>query len=149
MAELYPMISEMIQSNGSVTFTVVGQSMQPMLYNKRDSVTLIKAELPLKKYDLPFYRMDDGRFILHRVLKINSDGTYECRGDNCWNYESNIRDEQIIGIVKSFSRNGKQIEVNNSKGYWLYTRTWKFFHPFKKYYKYFVKFKSIFIKNDT
>ncbi|MBR7133553.1 MAG: GNAT family N-acetyltransferase [Clostridia bacterium] len=134
MEDMYPLIAEMLDKNGEVSFTVSGVSMQPMIYNRRDTVTLVKPRLPLKKYDLPFYLMDDGKFILHRVIKIHPDGTYECRGDNRWESEDNIRDDQIIGVVKSFTRNGKKTDVDKSIGYWLYTRTWKFLHPFKRLY---------------
>ena len=130
-------MAEMLEKDGTVTFTVAGWSMQPMVYNRRDTVTLVKATLPLKKHDLPLFRLDDGKFILHRVVKVYKDGTYKCQGDNRWEPEDKIRNDQIIGVVKSFNRNGKQIDVDKSFGYWLYTRTWKFLHPFKKYYKYF------------
>ena len=137
MEEMYPLMAEMLEKDGTVTFTVSGWSMQPMVYNLRDTVTLVKPQLPLKKYDLPLFRLDDGKFILHRVVKVYRNGNYKCQGDNRWEPEDNIRDDQIIGVVKSFNRKGKQIDVDKSFGYWLYTRTWKFLHPFKKYYKYF------------
>ena len=41
MADIYPLIKEIIEKNGEATFTVSGMSMQPMLYNKRDTVTLV------------------------------------------------------------------------------------------------------------
>lgn len=137
MGEMYPLMAEMLEKDGTVTFTVAGWSMQPMVYNRRDTVTLVKPQLPLKKYDLPLFRLDNGKFILHRVVKVYKNGNYKCQGDNRCEPEDNIRDDQIIGVVKSFNRNGKQIDVDKSFGYWLYTRTWKFLHPFKKYYKYF------------
>ena len=137
MEAMYPLMAEMLEKDGTVTFTVAGWSMQPMVYNRRDTVTLVKPQLPLKKYDLPLFRLDNGKFILHRVVKVYKNGNYKCQGDNRWEPEDNIRDDQIIGVVKSFNRNGKQIDVDKSFGYWLYTRTWKFLHPFKKYYKYF------------
>ena len=137
MEEMYPLMAEMLEKDGTVTFTVSGWSMQPMVYNLRDTVTLVKPQLPLKKYDLPLFRLDNGKFILHRVVKVYKNGNYKCQGDNRCEPEDNIRDDQIIGVVKSFNRNGKQIDVDKSFGYWLYTRTWKFLHPFKKYYKYF------------
>ena len=136
MEEMYPLIAEMLDIKGEVAFTVSGWSMQPMIYHRRDTVTLVKPKFPLRKYDLPFYKMDDGRFILHRVIKVYKDGTYKCQGDNRWEPEDNICNDQIIGIVKSFNRNGKQIDVDKSFGYWLYTRTWKFFHHFKWMYNF-------------
>ena len=149
LSELYPIISELIEANGKVSFTVVGISMQPMLYNKRDTVTLIKPEFPLKKYDLPLYRLDDGRFILHRVVKVNKDFTYDCRGDNCWETEKSVRSDQIIGVVKSFTRKNKTYETDSSVGYFLYVRFWPALHYFKKYYHYIpdIKKKILFLKN--
>lgn len=143
MEEIYPLIAEMLEINGSAQITVSGISMQPMVYNKRDTVVLKKAKLPLKKYDLPFYRMDNGKFIMHRVIKVHKDGTYSCRGDNCWTCETPIRDDQIIGVVKSFTRKGKKIDVDGSFGYFVYTRLWPFFHHFKKWYKTFCNLKSL------
>ena len=120
MEEMYPLMAEMLEKDGTVTFTVSGWSMQPMVYNLRDTVTLVKPQLPLKKYDLPLFRLDDGKFILHRVVKVYRNGNYKCQGDNRWEPEDNIRDDQIIGVVKSFNRKGKQIDVDKSFGYWLY-----------------------------
>lgn len=142
MEDMYTIMQKALNTGGKVTFTVRGSSMQPMVYNDRDTVTLEKAILPLKKYDLPFYRLDNGKFIMHRVIGIHKDGTYECRGDNRWESEDNIRDDQIIAVVTSFNRNGKTISVHNF-WYLLYVRTWKFFHPFKKYHKYFFKPKNL------
>lgn len=137
MKDIYPFILEALNNGSTATIVVSGISMQPMLYNGRDTVTLSKPKFPLKKYDLPLFRLDDGRFILHRVIDINKDGTYICRGDNRWESEDGIRDDQIIGVVTSFVRNGKRTVIKNSLLYFLYTRTWKVMHHFKKYYKYF------------
>lgn len=134
MADMYPLLSDIIESNGKVKITVVGISMQPMLYNRRDTVTLSKPVVPLKKYDIPFYKTNDGKFILHRIRRINKDGTYDCRGDNCRTYENNISDKQIIGVVTEFTRNGKSYNVKKSLPYLIYTRVWPFLYPLKKYY---------------
>jgi len=136
MSEIYPIITEMLETDGKVTIKVSGWSMQPMVYHLRDTVTLIKPPKKLKKYDLPFYRTSDGRFIMHRIIKVHKDGTYTCQGDNLWEKEFPVMQDQIFAVVDSFCRNGKNISVNKSISYWLYTRTWWFFHHFKKYYKY-------------
>ena len=60
MEELYPVMAEKIADGGEVTFTVSGISMQPMVFNRRDTVTIRKHNGKLKKYDIPFYRRDDG-----------------------------------------------------------------------------------------
>lgn len=136
---LAPLFEEMFSKGGTVNFTVFGESMQPMLYNGRDTVILHSCDkTALKKYSLPLFRRDNGKFILHRIIKVNKDGTYTCRGDNEWTKEFSVRPDQIVGEVRSFVRNGKHIEVDKSIGYWLYTRTWPLLHYFKPLYKYII-----------
>lgn len=142
MEQMSPLIAEMLELNGRVTMTVVGYSMQPMLYNRRDTVTLIRPTFPLKKYDIPLYKMDDGRYFLHRIIKCHPDGSYTCRGDNNWNVESPVFDRQIIGVVESFVRNGKETQVKGSFLYFLYSRTWGVLHHLKFLYKYWRNFKT-------
>lgn len=141
MSELYPIIQDVLDSSGSATFTIAGISMQPMLYNRRDTVTIITTPSNLKKGDLIFYKADDGKFILHRIINSYKNGHYECRGDNCWTSEKDIRYEQIIGVVTEFTRNGKKHSVKEPL-YRLYVFSWPFLHHFKKYYKYLPKFKK-------
>ena len=69
-ADLLPVMQEQLAKGEKVTFVVNGTSMQPMIINGKDSVVLKKANGRLKKYDLPFYRRDDGHFVLHRIVKI-------------------------------------------------------------------------------
>lgn len=43
-----------------------------------------------------------GAPIIHRIIKINSDGTYQTKGDNNngqWNYELSVKTEQVHGKV--------------------------------------------------
>ena len=135
MDDMYPIIADVLERDGQISINVTGISMQPMLYNMRDSVTLKKSDGKLKKYDLPLYKREDGKYILHRIIKVHKNGYYTCLGDNTWKKEYPVKPSQIIGVVTSFNRNGKEISVEN-KGYKLYVKTWKFFHPFKKFYKY-------------
>lgn len=146
MAELYPVMAEKIADGGEVTFTVSGRSMHPMVFNRRDSVTVKRVDKKLKKYDLPLYRRDDGSFILHRVIKVQKNGNYTCRGDNQWEKEYDVRDDQIIGVVTAFNRNGRDVEVASSHGYKFYCRLWPWVHFLKPCYKYFLKFKKLFKK---
>ncbi len=114
LEELLPTIQTVLEGGGTATFTPNGNSMHPMLKSGRDTVTLKKAVLPLKKYDLPLYRLENGKFILHRVIGKNKDG-YIMRGDNLLKKEFGITDDMIIGVVVSFSRQGEQYSVNNLK----------------------------------
>lgn len=113
LCELLPIIEEQLAAEKEVCFSPQGESMLPLLVPDRDSVVLISPPVKLKKYDLPLYRRTGGQFVLHRVVKAAKDGTYVMCGDNQFTREKGIKHNQIIGIVTSFSRNGKQVNVRN------------------------------------
>ena len=120
--EMIPTLKQKLEDGGEVTFTVTGNSMLPLLRHKRDTVTLTAAKAPLKKYDIPFYCRADGKYILHRIIKVK-DGEYIARGDNCTFIETGITDKDIIGVVTAFTRKGKQKSVK-SLGYRMYSCLW-------------------------
>ena len=131
LAEMLPVIEEVLSSGGEVSFITAGTSMLPMLRNRQDKVVLIKPHRQLRKYDIPLYRRDNGRFILHRILGQNERG-YILAGDNQCLREYGITDRQIIAVVKGFYRNGKYISCRLSKGYRLYCITWTALFPVRK-----------------
>ncbi|MBQ7549718.1 MAG: S24/S26 family peptidase [Clostridia bacterium] len=136
--EMAPLIRETLENDGSVTFVSVGSSMMPMLRNRRDTVTLVKPHGDLKAGDIPFYQRDNGQYVLHRIVYVNGD-TYVMRGDNHWYNEYNIRQDQIIGVLASFERNGKKYSVDD-RSYRLYVR----FLPVIRYIRrYYYGFKSL------
>ena len=47
--------------------TTVGDSMEPMLRNRKDTVIIKPVSGKLKRYDLPLYRRPDGKYVLHRI----------------------------------------------------------------------------------
>lgn len=131
-ADVMPVIREKLESDGEVSFTVSGTSMQPMVYNRKDTVTIKKAKLPLKKYDVPFYQRDNGQYVLHRIVKVQKDGNYTCRGDNQDFNEPDVRNDQIIGVLTAFERNGKKVFVDKSLKYKLYCRLWMLMRPYRR-----------------
>lgn len=107
MQEILPIIEEVLACGGEISFTPNGVSMWPMLRNGKDIITIRASSRPLKKYDVPLYKNEEGKFILHRYIRKNKQG-YVMRGDNCLDNEYGIKREQIIGIMTSFVRNGKK-----------------------------------------
>ena len=126
VGDMIPLIRETLDSGKTVSFAPRGVSMLPMLRQGRDTVTLSRLEGRLRKYDLPFYRRDDGTYVLHRIVK--SGDTYTCIGDNQFALEPGIRHDQIIGVVSAFCRKGKTISVSH-RGYKLYCRFWHWSRP--------------------
>ena len=120
---------EVLCRGDSVRLTVTGNSMYPMLHTRRDTVTLSPAQT-IKKYDITFHKREDGRYILHRVLKVQKDGTYLIAGDNELKTEPPVRREQIFGVVTEYTRWGK-VKKPKGLGYWLYVRIWHLLMPFR------------------
>jgi len=132
LAELMPLIREKLDGGQCVRFSPMGVSMLPMLRQGRDAVELSPASERLKKYDLPLYRRDDGKFILHRVVKAEE--TYTCIGDNQFVYEPGVRHDQIIGLVTAFYRDGRKISVN-ALGYRVYCCVWHLSRPVRHFWR--------------
>ncbi len=120
---IMPLLREQLAAGGTVTFSPRGVSMLPMIRQGRDSVTLSPVKGRLKKYDLPLYIRDNGQYVLHRIVRVGE--TYSCMGDNQYQVENGIRHDQIIGVVSSFSREGRTVKVT-ALSYWLYCRFWSF-----------------------
>lgn len=121
-----------------------GGSMLPLIVQGRDNVYIKKPEGRLRKYDIAFFKRDDGHFVLHRVIKVKKDSYIMC-GDNQWMPEKGIKDRNIIGVVCKLECNGKNIDVddNEYKKYVFWrvntrvVRNFKniFIHFFKKVYR--------------
>ena len=111
--KLAPIITETLNGNGSVSFVLGGISMLPAIRDGIDTVTLVKPH-KLKKGDVIFYQRDNGQYILHRVICVDGD-TYITRGDNQWVNDYNVRDNQIIGVLKSVERNGRIYDADSFK----------------------------------
>lgn len=128
--ELYPIINEKIESGGTVQLPITGTSMLPLLVWGRDTVEIVKCE-NAKKYDIIFYRRDNGHFVLHRIIGINDKGYILC-GDNQTVKEYGINDRHIIAVVSSITRNGKKFDVTRLS-YKIYSRLWTMVRPFRRY----------------
>lgn len=119
---------DIIAREGHLVYTNVGTSMMPLLRQGRDLMVIIrKPEGRLKRYDIPLYRRDDGKYILHRILKVRTDDYVLC-GDNQWRRETGISDRHIIGVLQAVVRDGKTIPVTDWKMK-LYAHLWCDFFP--------------------
>ena len=110
LADAIDVIEEVLASGGEFQMFPKGTSMLPLIHQGRDSVTLVRhvPMHPIRRYQIAFYRRDNGQFVLHRIVKIGKDGCYTMCGDNQLQYEPGIRQEQIIGVVSSMNRKGRE-----------------------------------------
>ena len=106
MSELSPLLIGLINDGTDVTFTVTGQSMQPTVYNLRDTVLLTKCDpLKLKRGQIPFYIRQNGQYVLHRIVKVHKD-TYDMCGDHQHEVEHGVPKTAVFCVVKGFTRKG-------------------------------------------
>ena len=113
LADAIEAIDEVLASGGTFRIYPRGKSMLPLIVEERDSVVLSREkDVPLKKYDIAFYRRRDGHFVLHRVMRVENDGTYTMCGDNQLVYERGITPAHIIARVCEITRNGKSIKLD-------------------------------------
>ena len=132
LEQLMPLIREYLAAGKTVKFSPRGISMLPMLRQRRD-VIIVRKKGPerCKKYDVALYIRPPHDYVLHRVVEVR-DQDYVILGDNCLNKEYGIRDEDIIGVLTAFVRNGKTIRME-SRGQMLYARIWYFLYPARKF----------------
>lgn len=107
--------------------------MWPTILGGRDQVTLIKAPEKLHKYDLPLYRRKSGQFVLHRIMSVNEDGSYNCCGDHQTQIEYGLKQEQMVGLVTNIVRKGKAFSADN-RHYCRWVKFWCAIRPLRPVY---------------
>ena len=132
LKDMLPAVRDTIARGGSVRLPVAGSSMQPTMYPHRDWVTLTAAPSVLRRGDLPLYCRANGSAVLHRVVSVQSDGTYTMCGDHQYIREPGIRHDQIVGLVTTLNRKGKEIPVTAMR-YRLWIRFWIWMLPLRRH----------------
>ncbi len=113
LSDTIDIIEEVLSGGGEFRIYPKGTSMLPLLRQGIDSVVLKRrSDNSVKKHDIAFYRRDSGAFVLHRVMKIEKDGSFTMCGDNQTELEYGINTEQIIGYAGEIYRKDKPIFKN-------------------------------------
>ena len=124
---IYSSFEELLDEKGYIVYTNTGYSMLPLLREKRDIIEIRKkAPERCKKYDVVLY-VRNGRYILHRILKVLPDG-YLIAGDHNVFVDPKVTEDMILGVMTSVIRDGKKITPDNI-GYKLYVHLWCDIYP--------------------
>lgn len=100
--QIKPVALDALQAGNDVEFLVTGESMRPLLRHEKDRVRIRRCEP--KPGDAVFYLREDGSYILHRLIRIEKDGTCCICGDNQYRLEKGVRRDRILGVMTHYAR---------------------------------------------
>lgn len=128
--ELMQLIRSVVEAGGSHDLVVTGSSMSPTLKPGRDYVRLVSPQKrPAKPGEIILAKRMMGGYMLHRVLRINTDGTLTLNGDGqVWTED--VRSQDVIAVVEAITRAGKTISCD-SVLYRTYVSIWGLTRPFR------------------
>ncbi|MBQ5910417.1 MAG: S24/S26 family peptidase [Clostridia bacterium] len=124
MEELVPVMTSFFAEGKKVMVTAVGNSMLPLIRNRKDSIVLTAYEgSQLNIGDMVFYKRKDGKYVLHRIVDVAQDGSFIILGDNQTVTEKGIKKDQIIALPTAIIRGKKTVSVTSGE-YLRYKKIW-------------------------
>ncbi len=135
LKDMVPIMQEQLDAGKPVSFVPRGKSMLPMLHGGEDMIILEKPKGRLHLYDVAmYYRGETDTYSVHRVVGFKKDGTYVMLGDNNFQREYGIRDEDVVGVVTNYYHKGKMRSVNDFT-YRVYCDFWYYSRPARKLWR--------------
>ncbi len=133
LTDLYlAVIQTKLTEGHDVVLTVTGHSMRPLWRHRRDTITLTSCNPgQLRVGDIPLYRRENGQPVLHRIIKVDQN-SFDLCGDNQIQVEYHLPKSNVIGVVQSFTRNGKTYSCNH-RGYQVYSWLWLGLRPWRRW----------------
>lgn len=117
-------LEQCLRELGYAIAPISGTSMLPLLRQGKSWVQLVsRDDRQLCAGDVVLYRAAEGKLVLHRIIRVEEDGTYLLCGDHQWNPHEHVKDGQILAVANGFSRNGHAFD-DATWWYRLYRLFW-------------------------
>ena len=140
MNKEFTRLKDELSAGHSVISFTSGVSMEPLLHDKRKKnathVLIVPVTGICQVGDMPLALLPDGRYILHRIIRIDKKQDkviYVTRGDNCVGGEY-VPQEAVYGVVREiYYKNDKTVKVTDKK-YQRYVKVWMQLYPIRKFF---------------
>lgn len=117
------------QGHSCVPVPVAGTSMTPFL-QPGDTVYLDLPRRNPKKGDIVLFVRPDGRYVLHRIVAVNRDGSYILLGDSQTMRETVDSVHRIRARVTGASHRGKRMTPKSFR-WWFFATVWRIMEPLR------------------
>ena len=140
MNKEFTRLKDELSAGRSVISFTSGVSMEPLLHDKRKKNATHVLIVPITGIcqvgDMPLALLPDGRYILHRIIRIDKKQDkviYVTRGDNCVGCEY-VPQQAVYGVVREiYYKNDKTVKVTDKK-YQRYVKVWMQLYPIGKFF---------------
>ena len=125
-------LEQLLREENIIRIKPQGYSMYPLFIPERDEALIQQTDYTdCHRNDVVLYRRDQGILVLHRICRITSDGFYMV-GDNQYEVEGPLRQDQIIGKLIAVNRNSREFTVGNPF-YKFVSSLWLFMLPVRPF----------------
>lgn len=108
-------IAQELANGEKVLIQAKGNSMQPFIRDKKDKIVLAAIDKPLKRGMIVLAKTDDGRFVIHRIERIDID-RITLRGDGNVYARETCSPENVRAIITTVFRGKRKIDFGSL--YW-------------------------------
>lgn len=114
---------KILGERGVLVYTNRGNSMHPLIKEGKDVLVITSQIQDINLFDIILTKRPSGRYLLHRIVRKNNDGTFDIAGDNSYKCDRGIKPTEIIGKLTTIIRDDKKNELNSLK-YKIYVLVW-------------------------
>ena len=102
-----------LNQTGTLSFVPNGNSMWPFLKHRHQTVIIQKISTTVNKFDVIFFRRENGDYVLHRVIDVDGD-CFIVRGDSQL-FTERVKKDQVFGVMTGFYKGKKFVSSSDEK----------------------------------
>lgn len=127
---MFTEVMRVIDAGGTAVICPKGVSMHPFIREKRDRVVLAEP-CDLRKYDVVLAHLENGRYVLHRIIDVDGEDITLMGDGNIAGVERCSR-KDIEAKAECLLRNGRTIRLDGRMQF-LKAWAWRNLLPIRRY----------------